>query len=112
NSGLIYRDISAEILNITKNQPVLLTGTPDTLRLDFPFFENKTALQPPLVPYQLPYYLSKSNGAVMRYEQQPRPGIFYLCFKDFATGLPTAQVLFTFTEKWTGREMVLVKVEE
>ena len=112
NSGLIYRDISAEILKITQNQPVLLTGTPDTLRLNFPFFENKTILQPPLVPYQLPYYLSKSNGSIMRYEQQPRSGIFYLCFKDFAAGLPAAQALFTFTERWTGREMVLVKVGE
>lgn len=114
DAGLIYRRHTTNILRITEEAPVYLTDNPAVQMADPSFgpwtLQKIPLTTPPLVPYQLPYYLSKANGAVVQFEPVPRPGQFYLCFSDFADG-KNAEILYRFTEKWTNREMVLMRLK-
>ena len=108
-SGLVYRQLSEDILKITGDEPVYLTGPPEPMQVSLPLGLAKTNFEyPPQVPYQLPYYLTKSNGHILKYDPKPAPGKFYLTFPSFVD-TNVFKVHYRFVERWQGRDMVLVK---
>ncbi|MEZ5057405.1 MAG: glycosyltransferase family 39 protein [Saprospiraceae bacterium] len=114
SSSLMYRDTAKDILKITKAKPVHLLGKPFKEGLESSivgtFFETDTLVTPTLIPFQIPYYLTKGNGLIMKYETQPVQGTFYLGEKKFLEEL-NQKPLFQFEEKWVGNELVLVQFE-
>jgi 4-amino-4-deoxy-L-arabinose transferase-like glycosyltransferase len=113
-TGLVYRQLSSEILGITGSAPVHLAGEPYLQTADpslgpFPFRKIELTL-PPMVPYQIPYYLTRSNGHVVRYDRELRPGTYYLAFRDFAER-QNVSPLFVFEERWSNQPMVLFRAE-
>jgi 4-amino-4-deoxy-L-arabinose transferase-like glycosyltransferase len=113
-SSLMYRDTVDEILEITKGEPVHLLGVRFKEGLESSivetFFETDTLITPPLTPFQIPYYLTKGNGHIMKYETQPVKGSFYLGEKEFLVEL-NQKPLYQFNEQWLGNELVLVRFE-
>jgi len=106
-----YRALSTTILQHTGGTPVYLTGYPQigaTHALPFTTLQTREIEGPPVIPYQLPYYLTKATNTVMRYDPVPQKGLYYLTPADFIKDKnPT--VLFTFFDNWTKRDVVLVK---
>lgn len=106
-----YRALASEILQHSHGQPVYLTGHPQVNTIhSLPFFKLPAmeVKGPPLLPFQIPYYINKATGVVMRYDSIPQPGTFYLTPVDFIKD-KKAVVYFTFFDNWIRRDVALVK---
>lgn len=111
NNHMVYREITNKILQITGNNPVHLTGEPDNWDAKFGLFQHQFYQAskdiPPILPYQIPYYLSTANHRIMEYDPDPQACNYYIQYAE--TLQPGhGQILYSFTEKWTKRTMVLV----
>jgi len=111
SGSLIYVKLSSQLLNATHSNPVYLTGYPEKLVANptFPFVKIKpdTVFIPPLIPYQLPYYITKATGQVMRYDTIPHKGLYYLTPEDFLKD-KDATIHYRFFDQWAKRELALV----
>lgn len=109
--NLMYRDLATELRQITKGEPIYWTGTPYIWEANpslFGYELGSTNLQtPPLIPYQIPYYLSHTGNYTMTYQTNPEPTVFYLAYRDFI-GDKAVKEFRCFEERWTKREMCLV----
>lgn len=106
-----YRNLSANILQYTRHAPVYLTGHPQKNDVNtFPFIQPKqdSINAAPVIPYQIPYYITRATNTIMRYDSIPLKGLFYLAPASFIKD-KTAVVYFTFFDNWLKREMALVK---
>lgn len=106
-----YRQLTAKILRYSNNSPVYITGYPQPYPVNsFLFMASgkDSVLGAPLLPYQIPYYVTKATGIIMQYDSIPRKGLFYLTPTNFLKDKKAA-VYFTFFDDWTNREIALVK---
>jgi len=106
-----YRNLCDSILHHSGHSPVYLTGYPGKTDVNtFPFIQPKqdSVSGAPVIPYQLPYYLTKATNTVMRYDSIPQKGLFYLAPVNFLQG-KNAVVYFTFFDNWVKRDVALVK---
>ncbi len=111
STARIYRDLSAQILQHTGGAPVYLTGYPQQIvnrSLLFIKMRQQVSAAPPLLPCQLPYYIGKTTGTLMRYDSLPAKGLFYLTPVNFLKD-KNATVYFTFFDDWIRRDVALVK---
>ncbi|MCB0661249.1 MAG: glycosyltransferase family 39 protein [Saprospiraceae bacterium] len=111
---LIYREHCKEMLAITGDAPVYLIGEPEceeqTGNPVGSFYGIKEIWTPPLIPYQIPYYLSKSSKKVMSYQEKPIIGAYYLAEKEYASNF-NPKILYEFKENWIKNDLVLFKYE-
>ncbi|HVX49534.1 MAG TPA: hypothetical protein VHB48_05225, partial [Chitinophagaceae bacterium] len=106
-----YRNLTAKILHCTNNQPVYLTGEPRPSPVNsFLLIEDEqdSTYGAPLLPYQVPYYITKATGTIMHYDSVPRRGVFYLAPVEFLKD-KKVDVYFTFFDNWVRRYVALVK---
>ncbi|MBN2349798.1 MAG: glycosyltransferase family 39 protein [Bacteroidales bacterium] len=87
-----FRNFIDEVKNITKEEPVYLTGDILTKnvglkyagiilshkRVDIDFV--------PLLPYQVPFYLSLSKNSIMKYKPKPGPDFYYISTVEYVEG--------------------------
>lgn len=112
SKNLVYRQRSAEILAITKNDVVYWAEQPYTFTSELKAgplrLKEATHTTAALLCYELPYYLTRSNGHIMQFDTVLQPGRFYITTPEFIEGrnLP---VLYQLHDTWTQRELVLVK---
>ncbi len=111
SNSLIYIKLTSELLNFSNGKPIYLTGSPEKFIADptIPFIKipPDTVVIPPVIPYQLPYYITKATGQIMRYDPIPRKGLYYLTPVDFFKD-KNAIVHFKFLDQWMHRELALV----
>jgi len=78
-----------QMIMVTGNEPIFYTGNPLTYHPDLSIFRNQLYKSditiPPLTAFQIPYYIVKSNDHILYYEQNPKPGKFYLAYESFTT---------------------------
>lgn len=106
-----YRNLTDSILNRSGHAPVYLTGYPQKNNVNaFPFVQpaQDSINGATVIPYQLPYYLTRATNTVMRYDSVPQKGLFYLTPVNFLEG-KNAVVYFTFFDNWLRRDIALVK---
>jgi 4-amino-4-deoxy-L-arabinose transferase-like glycosyltransferase len=110
-----YAFHAEKILEITGHQPVFYTGYPLTYHPDLSLFGTQLYRAditiPPLTAFQIPYYLVRSNGHIMQYEQEPKPGKFYLSYENFVNEY-NSEKFYTFDERLINQKMVLFKLKE
>jgi len=90
SKSMIYRELNEEIMAITKDQPVHYGEDAMLLQKDIKIGPWETSYQlkrPPFFHYQIPYYLSKTNGFVMQFDEELQPDTFYLLPKMKAARL-------------------------
>ncbi len=108
---LIYIKLSSQLLNSSHGNPIYLTGYPEKLIANptLPFIKIKpdTVSIPPLIPYQLPYYITKATGQIMRYDTIPQKNVYYLTPVDFLKN-KKATIRYQFFDQWVKRELALV----
>lgn len=108
---LVYRKLTDSLLLASANQPIYLTGFIEKIPADptLPFVSVKadTLTRPPLIPPQIPYYLTHKTGQVMRFDAVPVKGLYYLSPVDFLKG-KNADIHYRFFEFWLQRNMALV----
>lgn len=106
-----YRNLSDSILHHSGHSPVYLTGYSEKNDVNnFLFIQPKedSINAAPLIPYQVPYYITKATHTVMRYDSIPQKGLFYLTPVNFIQN-KTVIVYFRFFDNWLKREIALVK---
>ncbi len=104
--------IGAALVRLTDGAPIHLYGTPYTFKsdaslgpLNFGEVELTTA---PLIPYALPYTVTRVTGAVMQFETELRSGVYYVA--DVAvTDTVAFPPLYRFEDRWQGRWYVLIE---
>lgn len=115
SDNLIYRNHSRNILEYTDGEPVYLLGLPFCeSQGDNPlamYYGIDSICNPPLIPFQLPYYISGQTSAIMKYKKVPVKGDYYLSEKAFAEQYKP-KVLYAFRENWIKNELVLFKYGE
>lgn len=101
NSKISYRDMTAEFLELTNNQPILQGGSPCIFESEIALgplqFTVDTLITAPLIAYGIPYYLTLQTNEIMKFEEQMTAGKFYLTYS---------------IQVDTGKVKVLKKVEE
>ncbi len=116
---LMYRDLSSKILSLTKNQPIHYAGKAHVYPVK-PSIMGRTLTQgtlvlPPILPYQIPYYLSKGTEKIMYFESDltKHQALYYIGYKAYfqsMKAIPSYDILLEFQEKWTSRTMQLIKI--
>ncbi len=108
-----YRNATKKILAITKNQPIYLLGHPYVFSSDAslgPITLEETELTTaPLIAYQIPYYLSRSNKHIMKFTEKPVKGMFHLTTVEIADSLRLAPMA-EIRDIWKGKNYVLVRL--
>jgi hypothetical protein len=108
---LVYRRLTDTLLQASRSQPIYLTGFIEQIPADptLPFISIKadTLTRPPLIPPQIPYYLTHKTGQVMRFDSIPIKGLYYVSPVDFLEG-KNVDVHYRFFEFWLQRDMALV----
>jgi len=110
---LIYSDHVKTVLEITKDEPVHWYGVPHTyyepVRSSGLFvFEDVKITTAPLMPYQIPYYITKGNQHILKFDTNFRPNQFYMAHTDYLKDKPV-NVLYSFPDKWLQKQVVLFK---
>jgi 4-amino-4-deoxy-L-arabinose transferase-like glycosyltransferase len=115
SNQLIYRDHTENVLEITKEEPVHWFGIPYTYYSSgvsnglFSVKDVKVTTAS-LMPYQIPYYITKGNQHILQFDTIFEPNQYYLARTD-VLDLKDKQVkvLYKFPDKWMNKEIVLFK---
>jgi 4-amino-4-deoxy-L-arabinose transferase-like glycosyltransferase len=107
-----YQHDVEQITQIVGNAPVYYTGKPNIIKPYIAVMGHtlvKDTLQtPPLLPYQIPYFITKKTGRLLTYVTETRSGNYYLVhlknIKDYKV-----DVLYRFDDKWTHQKMILYR---
>lgn len=111
----LFRPIISEIIGITKSEPIHLFGRPNKIHTNL-FLGNleltdsklETA---PLIPYQIPYYITKSNKQIMQFDSILQEGKFYIGHKyDFRQ--QSISIYYRFYDFWLKDSLYLAKLSK
>lgn len=109
---LIYSNHVDKVLSITNNQSIHWAGKPQTFDVDAsigPVNLVKVELtSAPLLPYQIPYYITKGNGQIMQFDPVLRSNQYYLAHKSIVDE-SEFEILYRFPDLWLNGEIVLFK---
>ena len=109
---LVYRNHVGKILEITNDEPVHFTGRPYTFIADASIdpikIEREKITTAPLIAYQVPYYLTRSNGHIMKFDTTLKKGVFYLAHEPDVK-IEGEEILYRFRDNWIGEDLVLFR---
>lgn len=115
SSKLIYKQQVANVLAITKDQPVHWIGEPYKFDSDASIgpitFKKVTLTSAPLIAYQIPYYLTKGNKHIMQYDTTLLANHYYLAHNSSMKDSTSFKILYRFPDKWLNKEVVLFRTE-
>ncbi len=110
-----YVKYADRILDITGKNEIYYIVNPWEIDRDLTIagikISEATYEEPPSIPYQVPYYLVKSSGKIMKLSYKPVPGAYCLSEKFIAENFDIT-VFLEYTDPHVPMEMVLFKVEE
>jgi len=111
DEGLVYKNHVNNMLQIAKGETICYTG--DSLKLipNVSFFNIKLAntiiYTPPLIPYQIPYYLSLQTKTILSYSPVTEKGKLYLVhmknLKDYHI-----DILYSFNDNWEYKKRMIL----
>ncbi len=108
-----YRNATSQILEITRDEPIYLIGQPHVFSSDASIgpitFEESVLTTAPLIAYQIPYYLSKNNGHIVKFVERPMPGKFHLVPAEIPQ-VKKVVPLSKIRDNWQERDYVLVRL--
>ncbi|MEM9888670.1 MAG: glycosyltransferase family 39 protein [Bacteroidota bacterium] len=108
----MYRDLNETLWDITEGEKIYWTGAAYKWEARPSFFgltiASDSLQSPPLLPYQIPYYLEHTGKYIFEFHPEARTDTYYLAYKKFVAN-KEVEIFYTFTELWTKQEMVLVK---
>ncbi len=111
SSRMTYRAEIAKVLEISESDVVYWTGAPFEFKAEASFLGIDLAAAnlstPPLIAYQVPYYLSRCNGKVMQYHDTPQRGLYYLTHEDQLPKSLQITALYRFRDHSAGKDLVL-----
>ncbi len=107
-----YRIIVRETLRISGDQPVYWTGLESSLPVTpaigpWQLLDTEVII-PPIMPYVIPFYISRANGYIFEYHPAPRSGNLYLAEERFIRRYEV-EVLRRFSG-WEGKKVVLCRM--
>jgi len=110
--ALTYKERVGELLAITGSEAVHWAGPSWRFPVELNIVGN-TLVSAELesatkLAYQLPYYISKGNGHVMRWDRELQPDTYYLMYIGMAEKLEL-EPLFQIRDRWLSKELVLVR---
>lgn len=111
----LFRPTIAEILEITKSEPIHLYGKSNKIHTNlflgkFELTDSKLETAP-LLPYQIPYYITKSNKHIMQFDSVLKDQTFYIGHKYNFRDQPI-QIYFRFYDFWLKDSLYLAKLDK
>ncbi len=107
-----YREAVSEVLKITGDEPVYLSGSPYVFSSDAslgPLKFGEVVLETaPIINYNIPYYLTRSNGHIMQFTETLIPGNYYLLDKNLVD-TTEYEILYYVEDWWKKKEYALIK---
>lgn len=107
-----YREAVSEVLKITGDEPVYLSGSPYVFSSDAslgPLKFGEVVLETaPIINYNIPYYLTRSNGHIMQFTETLIPGNYYLLDKNLVD-TTEYEILYYVKDWWKKKEYALIK---
>ena len=114
----IYRKKSKEVLAITGDKPIYLTGKPNVFESSVSIGSHtwknsqRKFMTPPLIHYQIPYYITKGNGNIMKYDPDPENNTFYMAWES-EIDTTAIDILYRYTKMtWRNEDMLLFTLKE
>jgi hypothetical protein len=111
-NAMYYKDALAEVLEITKEEPIFLYGKVYEFNSDASIgpltFDEVKLRTAPLHAYQISYYITKNNKQVFHFDEEIKLGRFYIGVKEEVSN-KGYQILHTFDDKWQKQKLVLFK---
>lgn len=115
SKSLVYRDAINRVLAITKDEPVYYYGQPYTYHVKnklpgLNLGETDITI-PPLVPFQIPYYISRGNKHICQFTNKLEKGKFYISREIWLPKNTLVSILSSFTETTHQEKIVLFTVD-
>lgn len=111
----LFRPAIAEILQITKSEPVHLYGKSNKIHTNLFIgnleLTNSKLETAPLLPYQIPYYITKSNKHIMQFDSVLQEQKFYIGHKYDFRNQPI-QIYYRFYDYWLKDSLFLAKLDK
>lgn len=113
SDATVYKIHVNKMLQIAKGEPIYYTGELYKIVPDVSFFNleltKTTIYTPPLIPYEIPYYLSLQTKTILPYTDKTEKGKLYLVhmkyLKDFHI-----DILYSFIDTWDyDKRMILYR---
>lgn len=109
STSLVYRENVNRMKTLTGNERIYLYGKMDTIPvspvIDKLLLQGKKIIVPQMMPYQIPYYLSKNDAYIVEFDTEIKTGRLYIAYEDMVKA--PAEILYRFKETWFHKEMVL-----
>lgn len=112
SEALTYKERVGELLAVTGSEPVYWSGVPHQIPVQAALggqsLVDTTLTTAPLLAYQLPYYIAKGNGHLLRWHKTLQPATLYLMEENRAKALKL-EPLYQLRDRWLSKELVLVR---
>ncbi len=112
NQGTTWRYHANQVLSITGKKPVYLAGEPyeliETHRMRSFHFADTAVITPPLIAYEVVYYITKGNQEIMKYHLNPQKGNFYISEVSYAM---EKNILYLFLDASGDKNLCLFREE-
>ncbi len=110
SNSMIYKEHINQVLAITGKEPVHWAGQSYSFEADAsigPMTMGKVTLtSAPLLAYQIPYYITKGNKHIMKYDRTLQSKRYYLAHESFFKKGKN-KALYRFPDNWMRQEVVL-----
>ena len=106
----IYRELVDDLVSHSEGNRIDILAPLAPHKLPFSYKNISQIDRQPVVPYQIPYYLILRTGEGPEHETNPVAGQYYLVVKNQEDFIRMGDILYKFTEKWYGKDMVLIKI--
>ena len=105
----IYRELVDTLMIKTNNQPIDILAPLAPHELPFSYKGITSIDRPPVIPYQIPFYIIQRINYAPKHTNNPIKGKYYLALKTQTMYINEGEVLYNFKEAWYGKDVVLIK---
>lgn len=110
-----YKNKVEAMLTLTKGESIYMTGEPHVYNSVIQLGEKQILTQEvktaPILAFQIPYYITQQTGKVVVFEEEMKPGKYYLIDKYFYED-ENASVVYEFLDKASNHTWYLIRLEE
>lgn len=114
SNELLYKEHVQQINTLLKGQSLFFYGKKDTIvvvkNLRFLMDTNEQIIVPPLLPYQIPYYVGKNNNGILQYDSLLNDNRIYIAYEE-AVQSPV-NVYYKFTESFLHKPMIVFSTKK
>ncbi len=107
----VYRQLAQTLVEKSNGEPIDIIMPKESFAVPFAANKNDSLYRQPLLPYQLPFYLSRLNGHAPKHRHTIKPKRHYLIYKSTFPSYSNALIKHEFEELWFHNEVLLIQIQ-